>query len=285
VSRTLTEGGLDITLTPQGESAGLGYNNSGVGVISFGDPDNNFTDADKRIEGATGVNSASGLRNLPEALQFSFSQDVVLESMLIGNLSGAGTEPLILSFVSGDNPFAGLSGYDSDGFTTDGNSVTYTRTDGTGEAFIAFGTDTTGRDPILVTAGTVLGLTTNPSVSGGALLRMLSASLVPDGIAGDFNNDDTVDAADYVIWRRNENDPTNSLPNDNGLGTPIGPGHYALWRQNFGDSLPGSSLGSAAQVPEPNCSFALVIAALAWRDRRRRRQDGRRRSMLTRFPN
>ncbi|MCI0748743.1 MAG: PEP-CTERM sorting domain-containing protein [Verrucomicrobia subdivision 3 bacterium] len=48
---------------------------------------------------------------------------------------------------------------------------------------------------------------------------------------GDFNSDGNVDAADYVVWRKNDvaNAP---LPNDAGLTTQGG--RYGLWRSNFG---------------------------------------------------
>jgi hypothetical protein len=81
------------------------------------------------------------------------------------------------------------------------------------------------------------------------------------GLPGDFNNDSKVDAADYVMWRKNNN-TNNALANDGGLGTPIGPAHYNLWRQNFGNppgAGSGDGLGDSA-VPEP---AALLLGALA----------------------
>ena len=50
------------------------------------------------------------------------------------------------------------------------------------------------------------------------------------GLAGDYNDDSSVDAADYVVWRKND-------------GTPAG---YNEWRTNFGQ--PGGS-GSGATAP------------------------------------
>jgi hypothetical protein len=77
---------------------------------------------------------------------------------------------------------------------------------------------------------------------------------------GDFNNDGKVDAADYVMWAKN-NGTNNALPNDNGLGTPIGSAHYDLWRANFGNP-PGSGSGlAAASVPEPMSWLLLGMAA------------------------
>jgi Glycosyl hydrolases family 18 len=71
---------------------------------------------------------------------------------------------------------------------------------------------------------------------------------------GDFNTDGTVDAADYVVWRR-------------GLGTSYTPAYYEAWRTNFG--LTASTLGSATlaggsavpAVPEPQ-SWILPLAGM-----------------------
>ena len=40
------------------------------------------------------------------------------------------------------------------------------------------------------------------------------------------------------MWRKN-NLTNNPLPDDNGLGTPIGPAHYTLWRNNYNKVGPG----------------------------------------------
>jgi hypothetical protein len=77
----------------------------------------------------------------------------------------------------------------------------------------------------------------------------------PAGQPGDFTDDGKVDAADYVVWRKNtSNGP---LPNDEGLATQ--PERYNLWRTNFGSmSMPAG--GTA--VPEPG-SLAGLLAAMA----------------------
>ncbi len=80
------------------------------------------------------------------------------------------------------------------------------------------------------------------------------------GIAGDYNDDGTVDAADYVIWRKTEG-TTATLPNDPTGGT-IGTDQYNTWRAHFGQSVPGSgSAINAGAVPEPT-GLALVLLAL-----------------------
>jgi hypothetical protein len=64
------------------------------------------------------------------------------------------------------------------------------------------------------------------------------------GLAGDFNQDGVVNAADYV-WLRKFGTPTDEV----------------TWRTHFGESLPGSSPSDA--VPEPSASaVALLIACL-----------------------
>jgi hypothetical protein len=55
------------------------------------------------------------------------------------------------------------------------------------------------------------------------------------GVSGDYTNDFSADAADYVLYRKNAGSTT-ALPNDNGLGTPIASTHYDLWRARFGDT-------------------------------------------------
>jgi hypothetical protein len=92
------------------------------------------------------------------------------------------------------------------------------------------------------------------------LLKLIDVA--PPGVLGDYNDNGTVDAADYVLWRDNEG-TTNTLPHDNGIGGTIGQSHYDLWRANFGNATPGGgSVAAAAAVPEP-ASLSLVAGGLA----------------------
>jgi hypothetical protein len=79
-------------------------------------------------------------------------------------------------------------------------------------------------------------------------------------LAGDFNRDGTVDAADYVTWRNS--------PNDFGGD----PGGYNLWRTNFGQTIVADAAMNADSnfaVPEPG-GLALVTFAVPALVRRRK---------------
>ena len=73
-------------------------------------------------------------------------------------------------------------------------------------------------------------------------------------ISGDYNLNGKLDAADYVVWRKNLGSPS-SLRNDNTPG--VGPDDYTRWRSNFGS--PAGS-GSAATVPRCACTMDRTMA-------------------------
>jgi hypothetical protein len=77
------------------------------------------------------------------------------------------------------------------------------------------------------------------------------------GINGDYNNDGSVNAADYVVWRNAG--PTATLPNDPTPGV-VDASDYNTWRANFGSGA-GAGVGSQG-VPEP-ASVVLVLCGAA----------------------
>lgn len=83
------------------------------------------------------------------------------------------------------------------------------------------------------------------------------------GLPGDFNNDGTVDAADYTVWRNNLGAADDSALNGNGDGLPgIDASDYNLWKTYFGTSVGVTSLLVSQTVPEPT-TIATVGLALA----------------------
>jgi hypothetical protein len=98
---------------------------------------------------------------------------------------------------------------------------------------------------------------TVPAPAQGIIYRIVPV------LPGDFNGDGSVDAADYVVWRKNPN----------GEFTPE---DYAAWRANFGRAASGgdgaANLNDGIAAPEPSTSWIIYLAstcALASRSRRR----------------
>jgi hypothetical protein len=92
-------------------------------------------------------------------------------------------------------------------------------------------------------------------------------------VPGDFDRDGRVDAADYIVWRKNVGQPSGTLPNDN-TGVTIGDDQYNLWRSTFGNPAAGSGSeldANVGVVPEPSSITLLVLglSALAGRYRER----------------
>jgi hypothetical protein len=87
-------------------------------------------------------------------------------------------------------------------------------------------------------------------------IRVIAAA-----VAGDWNGDTKVNAADYVTWRKDET----------GFGGAEGgnPSGYVKWRENFDQAgASGSSLSGPAAVPEPTTIGMLMFAVAAmavWR--------------------
>jgi hypothetical protein len=57
----------------------------------------------------------------------------------------------------------------------------------------------------------------------------------------------TVDAADYVVWRK-------------GVGVASTPENYNLWRTTFGRTSGGSGSAASDAVPEPATALLLLFA-------------------------
>jgi len=83
------------------------------------------------------------------------------------------------------------------------------------------------------------------------------------GVDGDYNNDGTVDAADYVLWRKGGN--LHNEVADEGTNSPA---DYTEWLHHFGNTTPGAA--SHTPVPEPS-ALALLTLALLTHPRRRAR--------------
>jgi T5SS/PEP-CTERM-associated repeat protein len=98
----------------------------------------------------------------------------------------------------------------------------------------------------------------------------------PESLAGDYNENGQVDAADYVVWR-------------NGLGTIYTQTDYNVWRANFGQTS-GSGAGKSpaslnAAIPEPAAAMILLSGILVTlHGRRAGAQHSTRRTNVCRLP-
>lgn len=92
---------------------------------------------------------------------------------------------------------------------------------------------------------------------------------VPTNPIGDYNNNGTVDAADYTVWRDNLGQAF-ELPNRDPANTGnVSTDDYASWKNNFGQGG-ASGGGSGAAVPEPS-AVLLLLAGICGAAANRRR--------------
>lgn len=91
----------------------------------------------------------------------------------------------------------------------------------------------------------------------GSLARGI-VQYVTGSLAGDYNGNGNVDAADYTLWRDSlgQNVPNGSGADGDNDGV-IGPGDFTVWKSNFGQSA-GSGAVAAPSVPEPTV-FGLLL--------------------------
>jgi beta-glucanase (GH16 family) len=77
------------------------------------------------------------------------------------------------------------------------------------------------------------------------------------GLLGDYNGDNKVAAADYVLWRKSLGQSGIGLPADGSGNGTIDNVDYLVWRNNFGVAATASGV-LAGGVPEP-CPGALAV--------------------------
>ncbi len=102
------------------------------------------------------------------------------------------------------------------------------------------------------------GYTVDYGTPGQILLRLA-------GLAGDYNSNGFVDAADYVVWRENIGAATLNNRDPNGMGV-VGQADYDFWRTHFGEAAGAGAAATAAAtapVPEPTSSVMLILGMLA----------------------
>jgi hypothetical protein len=84
----------------------------------------------------------------------------------------------------------------------------------------------------------------------------IGTTLAPS-IAGDYNNNGLVDAADYVVWRDHLNTAV-TIPNDITPGTVVAQ-DYLEWRDRFGKSVFDFGAGAGTAIPEPAATHIALM--------------------------
>ena len=105
----------------------------------------------------------------------------------------------------------------------------------------------------------IIGNGINPAGVIEGFLISLEPNATP--LVGDYNGDETVNAADYTVWRDSFGQMGEDLPADGSGNDEIDAEDYDIWKAHFGE--PGSGGGSALGVPEPATWMLAALAALA----------------------
>lgn len=78
------------------------------------------------------------------------------------------------------------------------------------------------------------------------------------GLAGDYNQNGVVDAADYVVWRNTMGAAGNGLAADGNGDKVVNQADFDVWKSQFGKTN-GSGSTLAANVPEPATAGLLLL--------------------------
>jgi hypothetical protein len=105
----------------------------------------------------------------------------------------------------------------------------------------------------------------NCNRSWSAILLKQEPPTLPATVAGDYNKNGAVDAADYVLWRKTLGQQGAGMPADGFPDGIIDDYDYDWWVSHFG-STSGSGAGSELflGVPEPASAAFVALFSLLW---------------------
>ena len=199
--------------------------------------------------GCTGCHHSSGSGSLsasPNPLDLKQGNSGLL-TFLITSLGSASDSAISVQGL--ENPALDAS------IVPGGNAWTH-RSDSHGTSYVSNDITSTGSYTLNLGIGSLATPGTYPITVmycgdgpvGKAYVPGFNLQVMMAGIDGDFNHDNTVDAADYTVWR-------------DGLGSTYTPDDYTLWKTHFGESAAASFTLLPSAVPEP-ATPALLAAGL-----------------------
>jgi hypothetical protein len=110
----------------------------------------------------------------------------------------------------------------------------------------------------------------NGGVSWSPASGAIHVEQAPDRSSpGDYNNDQVVDAGDYIIWRKTFGEVGAGLAADGDWSGKVDEGDYHVWKENLG-RISASSNNPESAVPEPSSALQVLMIALAALASRRR---------------
>ena len=109
------------------------------------------------------------------------------------------------------------------------------------------------------------------------------AKLLPIVLAGDYNANGAVDAADYSVWRNSLGQIGSTLAADGNGNGRIDSGDYTVWKTNFGKTGGSGSVDLLpfATVPEPESLLLAAAMLFAIPSHRRRTSAWRYQTLRT----
>lgn len=272
---TLGRGGMPGTLTAtNGVVVDFGDAIAGYGTIDSANAlaqrsiVNGLAQGDSLAEPLTFTGYVKGVGTF-DNVNFTGTFDPGLSSTILtaGNITFAPTNTLIME-LGGAMPGSGYDQIQASGTLTLDGTLQVALINGFGPS--------AGQSFNLFDWGSLIGTFDAldlPMLTAGLMwnsAQLYTTGVLSVALAGDYNFDGTVDAADYVVWHKTLGQMDTALAADGNLNGQIDPGDYAVWRANFGQSIgPGSGAGSTgdslsdATVPEPNSLVTLALSLIA----------------------